>query len=184
MASLNRQDILQIVLEYRTGLIRSSLIITRDYHASEDIYQTLVMKSIETDSQFETRFSLLAWCKVVIRGDAIAWRKKAGRELTADDLQIIEMIDRENLDDLSNAGHLMQRLETLDDCMKKLNPEALRLLNLRYQGNRKCKEVAQMTGVSLETVYKRLSRIHMMLKDCIDARVNPGHPTGGFGHEA
>lgn len=183
MASLNRQEILQIVLEYRTGLIRSSLIITRDFHASEDIYQTLVMKSIETESQFETPFSLLAWCKVVVRCDAIAWRKKVGRELVAEDYQIIQMIDQEKLDDLSNSAHLMQRFETLDDCMKKLNPEALRLLNLRYQGNRKCREVAQMTGVSLETVYKRLSRIHMMLKDCIDSRINPSHPTGGFGHE-
>jgi len=183
LALLKRQEILHILLEYRIGLIRSSLIITRDFHASEDIYQNLVMKSIEAENEFETSFSFLAWCKVVVRTDAIAWRKKVGRELVLEDYQIIDMIDRENLDDLASTAGLLKRLENLDDCMKKLNPDSIRLLNLRYQGNRKCKEVAQMTGDSLDSVYKRLSRIHMMLRDCLSARLNSSHPTGGLGHE-
>lgn len=45
---------LQILLEFRSGLIRSSLVISRDFHASEDIDDNLVMNSIEAENDIET----------------------------------------------------------------------------------------------------------------------------------
>lgn len=97
--------------------------------------------------------------------------------------QLIELIDHDNLEDLSISTHMTRRLENLDDCMKGLNAESQRLLKLRYQDNRKCKEVARLTGDSLDSVYKRLSQIPMMLRDCIKSRIEPSQPTGGIGHE-
>lgn len=182
MASLQQQEILQILLQHRIGLLRSGLIITRDFHASEDIYQNLVLKSLNSDLDFEDTAKLLAWSKKVIRTESIDWRKRGGRELTLEDNQILELLHLEYLDDLEESTKLASYSDILEDCLGKLNPESSRLLNLRYDGNRNCNEVAHLLGISLESVYKRLSRIHLLLRDCVKSKINDNLMPGGFKH--
>lgn len=182
MASLKHQDILQILLQFRTGLMRSGLIITRDFHASEDIYQNLVLKSLRAGTEFENSFALLAWCKVVIRSEALSWLNRQGRELALEDAQILDLLDAEYCDEFEQYAKHHAWMETLDECLKKLSADSQRLINLRYDGNRQCDEVARMMGASIDTIYKRLSRIHMMLRDCVDSKINPSPTTGDYGH--
>ena len=183
MATLQQNQIVQTLLHYRTVLVKSGLLITRDFHASEDIYQNLVIKALNETLEFESPSILLNWSRVVIRNEGIDWLKKNGREMPLEDARILDLLESEYLGEMKESRNLMAWSELLDDCLKKLNSESQRLLNLRYDGNRNCDEVARLMEISLESVYKRLSRIHLMLRDCVNTKAGRGTLSGDFINE-
>lgn len=170
-AHLHQQEVLQTVLRYRVVLVRSGLLITHDYHAAEDIYQNMVIKSLDTDLTFASVSSLLVWCRKVVRTEGIEWLKKHGREIALDDSRLLDMMDAESMDELKESQYFAARAELLDDCLKKLSSESQRILSLRYGSDRSCAEVASVMEISLDSVYKRLSRIHLALRDCVNTKV-------------
>lgn len=184
LAPFQQDQILQKLLHYRTVLVRSGLLITRDFHASEDIYQNLVIKALNASLDFKSTSGLLAWCRTVVRTEAIDWLKKHGRELTLEDSQLLDLLDAESLDDIKESKNLTNWSELLDDCLKRLNSESQRLLKLRYDGNHDCSEVARMMEISTDSVYKRLSRIHLLLRDCVGSKVQGSLALGSFDHES
>ena len=184
MAFLEQQQILQSLLRYRTVLVRSGLLITQDYHAAEDIYQNLVVKSLNAGLEFENTSGLLAWCRMVLRSEGVDWLKKHGRELALDDSRLLDLLDAEIMDELKESREILAWTDMLDDCLKKLNSESQRILKLRYGGERSCGEVARMMEISIESVYKRLSRIHLKLRDCVNSKANGGTLSGNFSNES
>lgn len=184
LAPLQQDQIVQTLLHYRTVLVRSGLLITRDFHASEDIYQNLVIKALNANLDFESTSSLLGWCRTVIRSEAIDWLKKHGRELTLEDSQLLDLLDAESLDDIKESKNLTNWSEMLGDCLERLNSEAQRLLRLRYDANQDCSEVARLMEISIDSVYKRLSRIHLLLRDCVSSKVQRSLELGGLDHES
>ena len=48
----------------------------------------------------------------------------------------------------------------------------LDFVRLRYFEDNSCGEVAKKLGTGLNAVYKRLSRLHQSLKDCIELRLD------------
>lgn len=182
--AIQQEEILQTLLHYRTVLVRSSLIITRDFHASEDIYQNLVIKAHNANLDFENTSKLLAWCRVVIRSEAVEWLKKNGRELLLDETRLLDLLDAEHAEELKESQNLIAWSEMLSDCLRKLSSESQMLISLRYDGDRNCDEVARLMEISLDSVYKRLSRIHHKLRNCVNSRANHGSIPRSFGNES
>lgn len=184
LAPLQQDQILQTLLHYRTVLVRTGLVITRDFHASEDVYQNLVVKALNASLEFEGNSRLLAWCRTVIRSESIDWMKKHGRELVLEDARLLDLLDAETLDEIKESKNLTAWSESLNDCLTKLSGESQRILNLRYEGDRNCGDVAKVMGISLDSVYKRLSRIHLMLRDCVDSKAGQSPLAGSVVHES
>jgi DNA-directed RNA polymerase specialized sigma24 family protein len=49
--------------------------------------------------------------------------------------------------------------------------ESRRVLELRYADGLGCAEVAAAVGVGLDAVYKRLSRLHTTLRQCVEGKL-------------
>jgi len=69
------------------------------------------------------------------------------------------------------AQHGELRMEALRTCLQTLPTKSNQLLHLRYFEGHKCGEVAEKLGMGLDAVYKRLSRVHQGLKNCIELRL-------------
>jgi RNA polymerase sigma factor (sigma-70 family) len=78
---------------------------------------------------------------------------------------------------MKETRNLIAWSETLNDCLKKLSGESQKILLLRYEGERNCSEVASLMGISLDSVYKRLSRIHLKLRDCVNTTAGMNSPS-------
>jgi RNA polymerase sigma-70 factor (ECF subfamily) len=63
------------------------------------------------------------------------------------------------------------RLEALQHCLEKVSEESRVMLNLRYADNLGCETIASQMHLSLVAVYKRLSRLHGVLRDCVERRL-------------
>ena len=69
------------------------------------------------------------------------------------------------------------RVEALSSCLDRIPDKSRSLLKLRYFDGYNCIEIAEKIGIELNTVYKRLSRLHQGLRVCIEQknRTDSGH---------
>ena len=63
-------------------------------------------------------------------------------------------------------------MDALRACLKTLPEKSSLLLRLRYFEGNSCGEIAKKLGKGLNVIYKRLSRLHQDLKECIELRLD------------
>jgi len=67
----------------------------------------------------------------------------------------------------SLVRHLDARMEVLRDCIRKLDPRDYMLVQMRYDHELDVETIAERLGRSVQSVYKRLARIHDVLLHCV-----------------
>ncbi|NBQ02993.1 MAG: hypothetical protein EBU27_07215 [Opitutae bacterium] len=66
------------------------------------------------------------------------------------------------------------RFELLRDCMEELPQKSEKILRLRYFEGLSCGEIADSISITLDAVYKRISRIQNSLRKCVELKMEPG----------
>jgi RNA polymerase sigma-70 factor (ECF subfamily) len=160
------------LLEKRVLLTAYIANLTRDFHLAEDLFQEVCVKAVARAAEFESAQHVISWAFVTGRNRAIDAMRKRGAgqvELTEGLLETLaaEWPDKLQVDPEQDALAL---------CLEQVTPNNRELLRLRYFERRPCAEVAGIMGRKLETVYQALTRIHHVLANCIQNRLNPKTP--------
>jgi RNA polymerase sigma-70 factor (ECF subfamily) len=166
---LSEQKILQTLVQWRTRIAASAWMVVRNTHTSEDIYQNVVLKAMTREIVFESEAAVLSWAFVTARREGIDWLHRNRRQVPMQDPSWMCLLD----DDLARTSIQSEgdRLEALQQCLEMAPGEARWILNLRYVDNLDCDTIAGQMQLSLAAVYKRLSRLHRNLKDCVERRL-------------
>jgi RNA polymerase sigma-70 factor, ECF subfamily len=167
--TLAEKDVLQVMMTHRHRIAAAAWVIVRDAHAAEDIFQNVALKALTKDVSFEAQGAVLSWAFVAARREGLDWLRKHKREMLCLDSDIAELMDREWLAEASKADG--GKMEALRECIEDVPEASRQLLRLRYFDGLQCEEVARKLGAGLDAVYKRLSRLHQALKECIESRV-------------
>jgi RNA polymerase sigma-70 factor (ECF subfamily) len=167
--SLKEQDILRTLMAWRTRVSAAAWVIVRDTHAAEDIFQNVAIKAMTSEVNFETAGALLSWAFITARREGIDWLRRHKRETLCLDTEILELLERDWQSEPSPPTG--ERIEALQDCLTAVPESARCLLKLRYFEGYSCEEVAEQMGISLNTIYKRISRLHESLKGCIEGKL-------------
>ena len=181
--------ILQILMRWRTRISAAVWLHLRDAHASEDIFQNVVIKAMTHEMSFENESALLSWALISARREAIDWIRRNHIEKKFLSQLASEMLESDWLrDEDSKFG---SRADALQACLERAPLDARRMLRLRYFEGLSCGDVADQMGIGLQTVYKRLSRLHQSLRLCIetnlgrvDSTLQKLDPQRGTQHEA
>jgi len=173
--AISEQDILRTLMKSRDRIAAAAWVVVRDAHAAEDIFQNVALKALTKEVSFEAEGAVLSWAFITARRGGIDWLRRHRREWTGLDSEILELLEHEWLSE--TAHHCEQRMEALCACLKKLPAKSSRLLRLRYFEGKSCGEVAEKLGTELNVVYKRLSRVHKSLRQCIEIRLNESEAT-------
>jgi len=172
--NLTEQDILQILMKSRTRVSAAAWVVVQDAHAAEDIFQNVALKAMTREVSFDTEGAVLAWAFITARREGIDWLRRHKRETNCLDAEILELLDHEwQTAPAPSAG---VKVEALQDCLESAPETSRRLLKLRYFDGYSCEEVAEQMGIGLNAIYKRVSRLHDSLKDCIEGKLDR---TGG-----
>lgn len=165
---LAEADILQALMQARPRLSAAVWLVVRDPHAAEDIFQNIAVKAMTGHASFPTEAALLSWAFITGRREGIDWLRRHQRESTglADD--VLDLLEREWQEPDRASG---ARLEALNECLEALPEAARQMLRLRYFEGHGCEEVAQRMNLGLDAVYKRLSRLHQALRQCVEGRL-------------
>ena len=174
---LTEQAILQMLMKARTRLSAAAWLVVRDTHAAEDIFQNVALKAMTREVTFESEAALLSWAFITARREGIDWLRRHQRETLSLDAEVLELLEHEWQ---SEAAHPAgAKVEALRDCLAAAPESARRLLKLRYFDGYSCEEVAEQMGLGLNAVYKRVSRLHESLKDCIQGKLANAQAGGG-----
>ncbi len=165
---LTEAQILQCLMASRTRLSAAAWLVVRDTHGAEDIFQNVTLKAMTGRSTFESEAALVSWAFITVRREAIDWLRRCRRETVGLDDGVLDLLDRE--------WHSAQptpsaRLDALAECLQSTPEEARELLRLRYEEGHTCEEVAVRSGLGLDAVYQRLSRLHRRLRDCVQGKL-------------
>ena len=167
---LTEAQILQCLMESRIRLSAAAWLVTRDAHAAEDVFQNMALKAITRKVVFENEGALMSWAYIVVRREGIDWLRRHQRIQLEFDDELFDLMSHEWTQKGNNvpAGG---RLEALSHCLDGLPDKSRSLLNLRYFEGFNCSEIAAHIGIDLNAVYKRLSRLHLSLRQCVERKM-------------
>ena len=177
---LTEQIVLQTLMQWRTRISAAAWVVVRNTHASEDIFQNVVVKAMTRDVSFESESAVLSWAFITARREGLDWLARHRREVHVLDGQLLQQLEQQW--QASSAAPTGAKLEALQNCLDATTVESRQLLRLRYGHDLDCAAVAKQLNLSLTAVYKRLSRLHMSLKQCVENKLSANAP-GGFSTE-
>lgn len=157
-------------MEARIRLSAAAWLVTRDAHASEDVFQNMALKAITRKVEFENESALLSWAFIVVRREGIDWLRRHQRISFEMDSELVDLLNQEWAQK-SAPVQTGAKLEALSNCLEALPAKSRSLLKLRYFEGLKCAEIATHIGIDLNAVYKRLSRLHHGLRQCVERKM-------------
>ena len=156
----------------RERISAAAWLVVKDAHVAEDIFQNTVLKAVTKDVSFEAEAALFSWAFITARRDSLNWCRKHGRESVGIDEDILTLIHQDwQNDHLNPKGN---RFELLRDCIEELPQKSEKILRLRYFEGLSCGEIADSISITLDAVYKRISRIQNSIRKCVELKMQPG----------
>ncbi|PXA04650.1 hypothetical protein DDZ13_05615 [Coraliomargarita sinensis] len=131
----------------------------------QDILQNANLYLVQNQSKFEPGTNFRAWAAQVVRYCCLHYFRqvKKSRGLIDSD-EVIEMLTVESVGYYEEIQPQLQRLKT---CLSKISPPQFKLLYAVYGKGKTLKQVAEDYGRSHVAVRKAVSRIRMLLKECM-----------------
>jgi RNA polymerase sigma factor (sigma-70 family) len=142
---------------FSVDIFRYALSILNDRDEAKDALQEVFVKYAENESSFKFDCSQKTWLLVLTRNYCFN-RIKSGNWKTV-------KIDREGFEK-SIENDLDLRI-SLNDALKSLSAEHNELLYLKEYGNYSYKEIAEITGQSVENVKIKLFRARQQLRQIL-----------------
>lgn len=169
---LSEKEILRFLMQSRERISAAAWLVVKDAHVAEDIFQNTVLKAVTKDVSFQAEAALFSWAFITARRDSLNWCRKHRRESVGIDEDILTLIHQDwQNDHLNPKGN---RFELLRDCMEELPQKSEKILRLRYFEGLSCGEIADSISITLDAVYKRISRIQNSLRKCVELKMQPG----------
>ena len=169
---LSEKEIFRFLMQSRERISAAAWLMVKDAHVAEDIFQNTVLKAVTKDVCFDAEAALFSWAFITARRDSLNWIRKHRRESVGIDEDILTLIHQDwQNDHLNPKGN---RFELLRDCMEELPKKSEKILRLRYFEGLSCGEIADSISITLDAVYKRISRIQNSLRKCVELKMEPG----------
>ena len=169
-------DILQALMQWRTRVSAAAWVVVRDAHAAEDIFQNVVLKALTREVNFPNEAALMSWAFITARREGLDWRRRHQRESLGLNSELLDAMEGEW--QAEPSLHFGARMEALQDCLESAPESARQLLKLRYYEGCSCEQVAERMGLGLNAIYKRVSRLHETLRDCVEGKLRTATNAG------
>ncbi|MEM7011833.1 MAG: sigma-70 family RNA polymerase sigma factor [Verrucomicrobiota bacterium] len=170
LLEVNQESAIGHLLKQRIRLCSVAWNVLRDRQQAEDLFQDTVVKAVRRLETFEDEDHLTSWAVVTIRNAAIdAMRQRETRAAILSELAL------EKLDQYRAAQAKLDsdsdRLDALTLCAEKLPSKSRDLLHQRYALGKSGAELANDMQLSKDAIFKRLSRIHQLLRECVTQKL-------------
>ena len=157
------------LLADRSKLLAYIWSIVHDFHATEDIFQDVVVAAMAHAEELTDTEHLLSWARQAARFRGIDWLRRQKRQAVLLDDDVLDLLEGQwkRFDAVSPR----QWSDVLRDCVSKLTDYARQLINLRYVDGLTGIEVARQVGRTPRTVYVALGRTYRQLEDCVQGQI-------------
>ena len=132
---------------------------------AEDVFQQTSIILWEKFDEFDQDREFFSWACGISFYSVKNFKRVSGRNRLVFSDELMSVIADERV---AAESKLQDYGDLLDDCIVRLKPKEKDLIQLVYRGDRTIKEVADLLGRAVQTVYNRLNLIRGKLAVCID----------------
>jgi RNA polymerase sigma-70 factor (ECF subfamily) len=164
-----RERAVRTALGQRYALTALAFAITRDQAAAEDISQEVLLLVMRQPERLLDARSAPAWLREVTRRTALEQLRKTGRRPGIVDPQLLDAL--ESVWESAEAGWPQETRNALRKCLAGLGDKARQIVHERYENNLTGARLAEQMGLTTDSAYATLSRVHRALAECIRRRM-------------
>lgn len=158
------EEFVRLLLLYQKRIYGFILAMVPNYADAEDLFQQVVMIMCRRFGEFEPGSSFLAWAFQIARYELNNIRKTHRRSRVHFSSETMEMLFEQTCRQISRMD---QRIQWLQECLKRLEPSDRSLIYRRYEQGMKIKDIAAQMGRSVYSLYRGFTRIHLFLRQCV-----------------
>jgi RNA polymerase sigma-70 factor, ECF subfamily len=131
----------------------------------DDVLQETVSVMWSKFETFEEGTDFASWSLAIARYRALTYYQSHKKQQLCFSEEALEKISDEAL--AANAERENHFVEALKTCVSSLESKDRKILEMRYEIGASVKDVAARINENLNTVYKKLNRLHVILLHCI-----------------
>lgn len=161
------EDFLRLLNEHERKITLYVLNLVRDRGDAEDILQEARLVMWRHFHKFEQGTNFLAWARKIAFHQILSYRRKHKKraELSESFLESVAF------EISKNEQSFDKRTDALKSCVLKLSRPHRQILLMRYTREMDIDQIGREVGRSEGAVYRLLSRIRMMLQDCVTKKI-------------
>ncbi len=157
------EDFIRLLNEHGRKITLYVMNLVRDRGDAEDILQETKLVMWRHFHKFELGTNYLAWARKIAFHQVLSYRRKRKKRVELSEA-FLESVAFEISKNEQRYDH---RTDALKGCLRKLSRPHRRILLMRYTRDMEVGAIGREVGRSEGAVYRLLSRIRMMLQDCV-----------------
>jgi RNA polymerase sigma-70 factor (ECF subfamily) len=138
------------------------------FHDAEDVLQEVAVSVARNYATYDPERPFVAWALGIARNHMLMYFRKHHRDRLVFKDQLMRILGS-HLEALSGEPDDYRR-EALHKCLKKLDPDRRRLIEMRYSSGLSVVEMAERLGKSVAAVKGNLHRVRRALEKCVSLR--------------
>ena len=142
---------------------------------SDDVFQEVAATLLSKFDDYQEGTDFLRWAITVAKYKILSFHRNNNRRRIIFDESSMDKIEGEVLRKIQN---LDEESKALKQCLRKLGPKQQALIKCRYDGQMTYRQIAGQFNVSMQSIYKAISRIHKALLKCIRISLQGGEIHG------
>ncbi|MDH7598744.1 MAG: sigma-70 family RNA polymerase sigma factor [Sedimentisphaerales bacterium] len=164
--SSKTNEFLRLLMANQKRIYAFILSLVPNHEDAEDLFQQTVLIMWSRFDTFVPGTSFATWGITIAKYQVLSVRKRYARDALHLSNLAIELLEQ---DCQPFIEHIDSRMHALRRCMSRLASRDCELIRLRYEQEMTIKAIAQQAGRSVQSIYKRMARIHDALLRCIRA---------------
>jgi RNA polymerase sigma-70 factor (ECF subfamily) len=132
---------------------------------ADEVAQETKVRLWEQFDAYDPSRDFGAWACTVAHYQVMTYRRRQGRERARFGDAFLQAVSAEAT---ASSGELESRHRAVERCLENLNGEQVSLLRRCYAGMESLRQIADRSGLSLDTVRKELLRLRRLLAHCVE----------------
>jgi RNA polymerase sigma-70 factor (ECF subfamily) len=167
-SSQRTEEIVLLLTQHQESLFRYIFNLVTCEADARDILQETSLALYRKFDQYDSTRPFLPWAYRFAYLQVQKYREKSSRAPLMFSEDIIDMLA---LDMERMAPELDQRIQFLEGCLGKLNPQDKELVTNRYAMRQSAEEMMQRLSVSRRTLFRNLELLRRRLHDCVSQKL-------------
>lgn len=139
--------------------------VVRDFSARDDVLQETAVAVMESFGRYSPDRPFVAWALGIAQNQVRLYFRRCQRDRLVCSAELMEVIGSAFQDLPDDVVHSVDRL---NECVQKLDDRSKKLCDLRYTHDLKPAAIADVVGLTANTVAKALQRIREQLRLCLE----------------
>lgn len=161
-------EFLQLLTRHQAALLGYIFSLVPHWSDAEDLLQQTSVVLWEKFGEFRPGTDFGAWACTVARFKVLNFLKSKGRDRHYFASDVVEQLAESGVDDLTARESERQ---ALSDCLRKIPAPERQMLMAYYSGKQTVKAMAAKRDVSMDAIYKSMSRLRDALLGCMERRL-------------